>query len=316
MNRLIILNQHEISPPPVTGGIEKRIKIFKEYVESAEISHRVLPLDKINEIEDEDLVLAFNLDVDSAKYLDYRKISTANTICGGFGPGERHTERLFNSRYSRIRFLSNANREDYSGCYEAANSFVLPHGIGLGEYYRPNRKNKYFLWTASLGWGMYAKGLAHFIELAYNNPDYEFLAYGGRWNSGPLEDKLIDYGNQIDNLTVKFDLRDEDKHYVYENAIALCQFTQLKEAGNTTTLEAMARECPVITLDGVNNASVDEYLGNFNYKFSGKFIDEKMNDWLQSFDFQGYRSLAQLFSVRTELSYLIGHLIEINTCKI
>ena len=309
MKKLVIVNQHEINPPPVTGGIEKRILVLINYLKNNNIDHDVISIDDIALVKTGEIVLGFNLNDDVTKYFDYRRVDCINTITGGFGPGESQQNPIFSSDYVKLRFLSNASLKDYEGFVNLHNCFVWPHGMDENEYNNPPiRKNKYLLWTASLGWGMWAKGLDSFLELAYNNPEYDFLVYGGRWNSEDLETKLVQYESQIDNLTVNFDLQDRDKHYVYENAIALCQFTRLKESCNVTTLEAVIRGCPVITLDGVNNAGVDENLKEYNYKLSKKFLNDDFKYYINNFDFGGYKHMAQKFTVEKEVK-MLRHLI-------
>lgn len=301
--RLVILNQHEINPPPVTGGIEKRLKVFIDYLNEKNANFTILPIEEVDKVASDDCVLGFNLNNDICRYLDYREISSVNTITGGFAPNERETKKLFNSQFVKLRFLSEAQTKDYEGCYDKQHSFVLPHGMGLHEFDKPLRTNEYFLWTASLGWGAWAKGLDYFLQLAANNQNNNFVIYGGKWNSERLEMELDKYDKLLDNLTVRYDLADNQKHDVYSRAIALCQFTRLKEAGNTTTLEAMVRNCPVVTLPGVNNASVNEYLGAFNYEL--KEVNEDFFSWANTFNYNGYENHCKKYSVENELRELL-----------
>lgn len=303
---LNIVSVHDVDPPPMTGGIEKRIVAFIKFLKKNNIAHKFYHPDNIDKITHGN-VLGFNLEDDVIKYFDYKKIPTINTYCGGFGPGEEPKKYIFTSHHVLARFPSEALRQCFlkKGMVSEFKSFALSLGMEDDEYATRTKKDrKTLMWLSSLGWGWSAKGLDNFVELAYNNPDYRFEVWGGRWNSESLECALLEQERQIDNLHVNFDLEDQNKHRIFDNTLALCQFSKLIESCNIVTLEAMTRGVPVITLPVANNGGVDENLGQFNWKLRGKFLDKSFEEYINSFDQQAYSERAAKFNCSKEYEEL------------
>jgi glycosyltransferase involved in cell wall biosynthesis len=284
--KFVLLNTHEIFPSHISGGIEKRIEAFvkfciKEAIELKILSSKRIQFDNtlkdflvpyahilsssqedfVNKaipfIEKDEKVISYNLSNDSCTALNNSNIRVINANCGGLAKEQRPSGFIYSSNLISNRFLSLNQKLSYNSYYDESTTCVIPHGLSDEEYYfNPAQQNKqYFLWCASLGWGLKPKGLDLFISLAKLNPNDKFVAYGSKWNSENLENFLKDL--KVPNLEIKFNLNDEDKNLVFSNAIALCQFTRLIESCNITTLESYSRGTPVITLNedqgGVTN---------------------------------------------------------------
>jgi len=277
---MVLLNAHNIFPADQVGGIEKRIEAFIKYCKSNNIKLQIISCKKLNlenyiyvnaESESEfifysmnlmnpnDKVITYNLSTESLKILDKKNIKTINANCSGLAKNQRPSSEVYSSENIKSRFLSFNQMKSYENYYNNEYSCVIPHGLSDEDYYfnQKEHNNKYFLWCASLGWGLQSKGLDLFINLAKLNPEDKFVAYGAPWNSGQLEDFLKNLN--LPNFSFHLTLKDEDKNKVFSNAIALCQFTRLIESCNIITLESYSRGTPVISLDedqgGVTNNS-------------------------------------------------------------
>ena len=289
--------------PPIVGGIEKRAKVLIECLQSRKLLEGVFSFQEIDKIPSDSLVIGYCIPNYISKKLHDLRIKSCNIYCSGH---DAPTEDIFTSEFVKVRFLSESLKELCSGFFKEENSFVAPHGFSESEKNVCNRYRGYFIWCASLGWGYSAKGLDCFIELALKNPDKNFIAYCGRYRSQQLESDLIGLKNRIPNLWIKFDLKDENKDAFFGNAIALCQFTKLREAGNVTTIESILRNVPIITLP-VDNCAVNEYLGDFNIKINRDFFIndeiisqiEKQRARLQNGEFD-----KEKFSIDTEVDIL------------
>ena len=277
---MVLLNTHNIFPADQVGGIEKRIEAFIKYCKSNNIKLQIISCKKLNlenyiyvnaESESEfifysmnlinpnDKVITYNLSTESLKILDKKNIKTINANCSGLAKNQRPSSEAYSSENIKSRFLSFNQMKSYENYYNKEYSCVIPHGLSDEDYYFDEKEQgkKYFLWCASLGWGLQSKGLDLFINLAKLNPEDKFVAYGAPWNSDQLEDFLRNL--YLPNFSFHLTLKDEDKNKVFSNAIALCQFTRLIESCNIITLESYSRGTPVISLDedqgGVTNNS-------------------------------------------------------------
>lgn len=275
---LVLLNTHDIFPADISGGIEKRIEAFVNFLNKESIPIKVISSKKIDykdaiyidsisqedfvskglsSLNKDDKVISYNLTADSCKLLNNKNVRTINANCGGMAKGSTPSQFLYSSDIITNRFLSFNQKQSYNGFYDEKNTCIISHGLNEDEFYlnKDNQRMEYFLWCASLGWGWQAKGLDIFIKLAQLNPTERFKVYGAKWNSDSLENHLKNLN--MPNVDITFGLKDEEKNEVFSNAIALCQFTRLIESCNIVTLESYSRGTPVITLDedqgGVTN---------------------------------------------------------------
>ena len=257
--------------PPTIGGVEKRAKVLMDYLLSQGSLTGIYSFKDLDKIPKTSSIITYNLPNDVAVKLNKLKIKTCNSYCSGH---DAPTEEIFTSEFIKVRFLTENQKDLCKGNFNEANAFVAPHGFGEHECkWLPNSR-KYYIWCASLGWGTRAKGLDAFFQLAIRNPDKNFIAYCGRWNSKELEHSLLESAYStpnLHNIQIKFDLKDEEKDKAFSHAIALCQFTRLRESFNVVALESVLRNVPVLTLD-VENGGVSENLGDFNIKMNKSFI--------------------------------------------
>lgn len=120
------------------------------------------------------------------------------------------------------------------------------------EYMNPDPTEKYFLWCAGLQWGLEAKGLHIFIELAKDNPQYKFIAYGAG-NPG-LEKHLANLS--IPNFIFEGSLSRGSRHrQIFGQASALIMPTQIPDTFPRTCLESISKGTPIIAS---NNGSLSE----------------------------------------------------------
>lgn len=277
---IVLLNTHNIFPADQVGGIEKRIEAFIKYCIKENIPLQIYSSKKINiqdyqyieshsdtdfaykvkdALKNKDKVISYNLGEEACKILDNSNIKLINANCSGLAKSQRPQSMVYSSHNIKSRFLSLNQMKSYEGYYNKEHSCVIPHGLCDEDYFfdKVEHNKKYFLWCASLGWGLQPKGLDLFINLAKVNPEDKFVAYGAPWNSDQLEDFLRNLN--LPNFSFQLTLKDEDKNKVFSNAIALCQFTRLIESCNIITLESYSRGTPVISLDedqgGVTNNS-------------------------------------------------------------
>ncbi len=276
---ITLLNTHEIFPSHLAGGIEKRIEALVKHCRSNKINLKIISQKPLKDIENYILIpfenlkefaehsinfldtskhiISYNLHEEALKVLDQNNIKVINANCGGMAKGSKPEKQIYSSKNIKNRFLSLNQKISYNGFYKEEETCVIPHGLGEEEFYfnKEDQTKEYFLWCASLGWGLQPKGLDIFIKLAQLYPNENFVAYGSTWNSENLENFIKNLN--IKNLSFNLGLNDKDKNKVFSKAIALCQFTRLIESCNIVTLESFSRGAPVITLDedqgGVTN---------------------------------------------------------------
>lgn len=134
------------------------------------------------------------------------------------------------------------------------NSFLCYTAL-LDEDFIFQPKGEYFLWCASLFWGLQAKGLDMFIQLSSLYPEYEFFAYGMG------DEQMHKYlKEQVEPNFPNFKFKgflDRYKNHneVFSKAIALCHFSRLQETFSRSTLEALSKGVPVIHF---NSGSIPE----------------------------------------------------------
>jgi len=274
---LLHRDKNWITNPPIAGGVQKRLQAFYKYLLDSGKLNNVYCYDDVDKINPSEFILGYNLDNEICRKLDRLNIQTCNTYCSGH---DYPSEQIFTSDNVSARFLSSSHFALCKDFVDNDKAFVAPHGFNSDEFQCFDFDPEYFLWCANLGWGWQAKGLEQFIQMAVNNPNYNFVAYGGRHHgdrnhSDKIEEKLRWLDDQIHNFKFKVDLKDQDKDFVFSKAIALCQFTLLNESFNVVTLESIFRKIPVLTLP-VNNGGVSDNLGDFNICIQELLINEEL----------------------------------------
>ena len=127
-------------------------------------------------------------------------------------------------------------------------SFWQYSGMSNKNYKKPEKLHgNYLLAVSSLSWGFKPKGIDKFIAMSIDNPSWDFVFYGV--GNPQLEDYLKQLDKKLNNFFYGGLLRRGKKHdQVFSEAAAFCQFTQLREACCRTTMEAMCKGTPILSL--------------------------------------------------------------------
>lgn len=185
-------------------------------------------------------------------YFSDCKIPTIVAIDGGFSK-EKQFQYFKYSPYLKWRFLS----KDHFNLLaiteeEKKGSFWCHHGLPENCFInsQQNKIEKNLVWWASLVWGWYIKGLDNYLRLANSmeKSNWNFYCYGS--GNFMIESELNELSKTVCNFKFKGSLLDKDKNEVLSNSLGFCQFNCAREPFGLTTIESMARGCPIITIKG------------------------------------------------------------------
>lgn len=190
--------------------------------------------------------------------------------------------------------------------WEIEKSVQIYTGLDSREYSFEPKKENYFLWIASLDWGLQAKGLDTFIELAKYNPDRIFYAFGD--GNYELSLKLYYLSKEIKNFIFKGPLfRGENHINVFKKARALILPTKIPDTFPRTVLESLSKGTPVI---GTNRGSLPEVLNDGYGQIANNF--EQLNSALnQEFDHRKIYDYSKEFHVHYEVDNIVNFLEKI-----
>jgi glycosyltransferase involved in cell wall biosynthesis len=195
---------------------------------------------------------------------------------------------------SKFQF-NNWVKEDW----EKEKSFFCYTGLEKQEFDYEQDKDNYFLWCAGLRWGFEAKGLDIFIEIAKQNKNHNFVAYG----SGNEEIAKYLYSLNIPNFSYKGDLPKGPIHNnVFKRARALIMPTKIPDTLPRTCLEAISKGTPII---GSNNGSIPEIISLSGGKVCNS-IEEYSKALDENFNYQDIYKKSDLFSIDKEIINLLN----------
>lgn len=223
-------------------------------------------------------------------YFSDCKIPTIVSVDGGFSK-EKQFENFRYSPYLKWRFLS---KDHYNLLavteQEKKGSFWCYHGLPDNCFVnsKSNLENKRLIWWASLVWGWYVKGLDNYIRLAntLEKTDWQFDCYGS--GNFHIESELTELSRKSFNFKFRGALLDEEKNKVLSKSTAFCQFNCSREPFGLTTIESMARGCPIITIKG-------------SEKYNGT-TSEIINDDV-SIQIDNYIDIEKIFSIDRDKVY-------------
>ena len=200
-------------------------------------------------------------------------------------------------KYSRtkFRFLSKFQFNNLvTESWESDISFQLYSGLEEKEFHFNPQKEDYYLWCGGLNWGLQAKGLDIFIELAKNNKNKNFIAYG----SGNLELEEYLRNLNISNFQFKGGLnRGEEHRNVFSKAKALIMPTKIMDTLPRTCLEAVSKGTPII---GSPNGSLPEIISATGGKVCNTL--EEYSDALgENFNYKDIHMKSNIFSIDEEV---------------
>jgi glycosyltransferase involved in cell wall biosynthesis len=157
----------------------------------------------------------------------------------------------------KYRFISQFQYKNWiKEDWEKEISFYCYTGLDNSEFELSINKEEYFLWCAGLQWGLEAKGLDIFINLAKINKNYHFIAYG---SGNPELEKYL-YSLKISNFEFKGALNRGHQHRnAFKKASKFIMPTNLPEALGRTVIESFSKGTPVI---GSYNGALDELIIN------------------------------------------------------
>jgi glycosyltransferase involved in cell wall biosynthesis len=183
--------------------------------------------------------------------------------------------------------------------WEKTISFYCYTGLDNLEFELETNKDKYFLWCAGLQWGLEAKGLNIFLNLAKINKDKHFIAYGT--GNQELENYL--YNLNLQNFEFKGPLKKGGEHTeIFKKASALIMPTQIPEALGRTVIESFSKGTPVI---GSNYGALNELIEN---GINGKKC-LSLNDYSEglslTFNYERIFTDSYKFSVKHEINKLL-----------
>lgn len=232
------------------------------------------------------------------------------------GNAKKPDNYMYNFGNLYYRFLSQSHFKVYvTEEWETKKSFICYPGFLDEEFEFNSQKQGYVLWLASLYYGLEAKGIDIFIQLAKLNPHKQFLAYG----VGPVD--IIEYVKTFEQKIPNFKWcgevnRGKDHHKVFKNAGVFCQLSRLPESFGRTIVEAGSKGTPVIGLDSPCSTT-KEIIGNYHGCYDNiDDIDRNINihfDYQKVFDYYQTRFNAQNeygCMVKQSLNILINNEIE------
>jgi glycosyltransferase involved in cell wall biosynthesis len=200
----------------------------------------------------------------------------------------------------KYRFISQFQYKNWvKEDWEKEISFYCYTGLDSSEFELSINKEEYFLWCAGLQWGLEAKGLDIFINLAKINKNYHFIAYG--FGNPELEKYL--YSLKIPNFEFKGVLNRGHQHRnVFKKAKAFIIPTQIMDTFPRTCLESVSKGTPII---GSINGSIPEIISLCDGK-----ICESIEDYSKAlninFDYNKIFNNSKIFSIENEIKTLIS----------
>lgn len=203
-------------------------------------------------------------------------------------------------KYDKVkyRFISKFQYNNWIiNDWEKEKSFHCYTGLENEEFFQI-KKDNYFLWCAGLQWGLEAKGLDIFIDLAKANKNHEFIAYG---NGNPELEKYL-YSLNIPNFSFMGSLKRGDLHKkVFAQARALIMPTRIMDTFPRTCLESISKGTPII---GSNNGSIPEIIN-----LSGGQVCNNIEEYSKSldinFDNTDIFNKSKQFSIENEINTLL-----------
>lgn len=200
-----------------------------------------------------------------------------------------HVKYRFVSKFQYNNWIKNKWEEDISfQCYT---------GLEKEEFYTQDKEN-YFLWCAGLQWGLEAKGLDIFIDLAKANKNHNFVAYGS--GNPDLENYL--YNLNISNFSFMGELKRGINHKnIFAKAKAFIMPTKIMDTFPRTCLEAVSKGTPII---GSNYGSLPEIINMCGGKIC-KSIEEYSDALNIDFNYEEIYNKSQQFSIQNEINNLI-----------
>jgi glycosyltransferase involved in cell wall biosynthesis len=198
----------------------------------------------------------------------------------------------------KYRFVSKYQYKNWvTESWEEKISFQCYTGLEKEEFLQQQKEN-YFLWCAGLQWGLEAKGLDIFIDLAKANKNHKFIAYG---SGNPELEKYL-YNLNMPNFSFMGDLKRGDFHKkVFAQARALIMPTRIMDTFPRTCLEAISKGTPII---GSSNGSIPEIIN-----LCGGKICESIDDYSEAlninFDYNEIFNKSKQFQIKNEVETLI-----------
>lgn len=186
-------------------------------------------------------------------------------------------------------------------------SFWCHSGMVDEEYDFYQDKENYALWVAGLHWGLEAKGLDMFIEMAKKSDTVKFLAYGtGNKN---LEEYLHSLSKQIKNFEFMGKLHRGQSHKdAYKKAKFFCMLSKIPEAFGRTGLEAISKGTPVL---GTEYGSIPEQVNFPNVGFCTNNQDLMLSKMNEDFNYKECFEFSKKYHIKNEINYLINKSKEI-----
>lgn len=221
-------------------------------------------------------------------------------ICTFHDSCEKQSSWIRKYKNVKYRFISKFQFDNWvTEEWEKKISFQCYTGLENSEFELETNKDKYFLWCAGLQWGLEAKGLNIFLNLAKENKDKRFVAYGT--GNEELEKHL--YNSNLENFEFKGALQRGQRHReIFKKASALIMPTQIPDTFPRTLIESFSKGTPVI---GSNHGALDELIkDNINGK---KCLS--LNDYSESlsltYDYNRIFADSSKFSVAHEINTLL-----------
>lgn len=192
------------------------------------------------------------------------------------------------------------------------NSFYLHTGLTDENFqFFPNKKN-YVLWVAGLNWGMEAKGLTDFIQLAETNPSTNFVCYGT--GNVQIENFLYQTSNRLKNFIFKGKLNRGIEHATaFGEAKFFIMPTKTHEAFGRTVVEALSKGTPVL---GYNSGAIPELLlgdSDAGQVFKIGDIQSMSKELNKPYDYEKCYNFSKKFHIDNEIKNLIEKSFQI--CK-
>ena len=181
-------------------------------------------------------------------------------------------------------------------------SFWCHAGFLDEEFDLEEEKEDYVLWVAGLNWGLKAKGLDMFIEMAKKNEsNTKFLAYGT--GNKELEEYLSKISKEIKNFEFMGELRRGEEHKkAYQKAKFFCMLSKIPEAFGRTGPEALSKGTPVL---GTLCGSIPEQLNFEGVGFCTNDKDLMLSKMSDKFNYKKCFEFSKKFHIKNEINFLL-----------